>query len=277
MKNIVIAGGDKRMNCLAEQLFNSGYSFSSYAAGSGLDKEEFLCYLRENNNILLILPLPVSRDKVYLNTDKAFRSVSLSEIGECLGETDTVAGGIIGDSRAVLSANGAKVYDYYDEEFITDNARLTAQCLKFVLNENGIYDFTGKKTAVTGYGRTAKAIAEFMKENGAKVLITARDPHSLGDAVKKGYSICLLRDYDCIAHDADILINTVPAEIIDKNILSRLRKDVLLIDIASPPFGVDIGLADSYGINVVRALGLPGKYAPEKAGKLIFKKIQPLL
>ena len=139
------------------------------------------------------------------------------------------------------------------------------------------YDFSGKKTAITGYGRTAKAIAEFMKENGAKVLITARDPHALADAVKKGYSICLLRDYDCIAHDADILINTVPAEIIDKNILSRLRKDVLLIDIASPPFGVDIGLADSYGINAVRALGLPGKYAPEEAGRLIFKKAQPLL
>ena len=113
--------------------------------------------------------------------------------------------------------------------------------------------------------------------SGAKVLITARDPHALADAVKKGYSICLLRDYDCIAHDADILINTVPAEIIDKNILSRLRKDVLLIDIASPPFGVDIGLAGSYGINAVRALGLPGKYAPEEAGRLIFKKAQPLL
>ena len=65
--------------------------------------------------------------------------------------------------------------------------------------------------------------------------------------------------------------------LIDKNILSRLRKDVLLIDIASPPFGVDIGLADSYGINAVRALGLPGKYAPEEAGRLIFKKAQPLL
>ena len=39
----------------------------------------------------------------------------------------------------------------------------------------------------------------------------------------------------------------------------------------------DIGLADSYGINAVRALGLPGKYAPEEAGRLIFKKAQPLL
>lgn len=277
MKKIVIAGGDKRMSCLAELLFNSGYSFASYAVNGGLTKDEFLCYLRENNNILLILPLPVSRDKIHLNTGKAFEDVRLSEIGECLGKSDTVAGGIIGDSRTVLSANGTKVYDYYDEEYITDNARLTAQCLKFVLNENGIYDFSGKKMAITGYGRTAKAIAEFMKENGAKVLITARDPHALADAVKKGYSICLLRDYDCIAHDADILINTVPVEIIDKNILSRLRKDVLLIDIASPPFGVDIGLADSYGINAVRALGLPGKYAPEEAGRLIFKKAQPLL
>ena len=168
MKKIVIAGGDKRMSCLAELLFNSGYSFASYAVNGGLTKDEFLCYLRENNNILLILPLPVSRDKIHLNTGKAFEDVRLSEIGECLGKSDTVAGGIIGDSLTVLSANGTKVYDYYDEEFITDNARLTAQCLKFVLNENGIYDFSGKKTAITGYGRTAKAIAEFMKETAQR-------------------------------------------------------------------------------------------------------------
>ena len=142
-----IAGGDKRMSCLAELLFNSGYSFASYAVNGGLTKDEFLCYLRENNNILLILPLPVSRDKIHLNTGKAFEDVRLSEIGECLGKSDTVAGGIIGDSRTVLSANGTKVYDYYDEEFITDNARLTAQCLKFVLNENGIYDFRCTRNA----------------------------------------------------------------------------------------------------------------------------------
>ena len=57
MKKIVIAGEDKRMSCLAELLFNSGYSFASYAVNGGLTKDEFLCYLRENNNILLILPL----------------------------------------------------------------------------------------------------------------------------------------------------------------------------------------------------------------------------
>lgn len=86
MKKIVIAGGDKRMSCLAELLFNSGYSFASYAVNGGLTKNEFLCYLRENNNILLILPLPVSRDKIHLNTGKAFEDVRLSEIGECLGK-----------------------------------------------------------------------------------------------------------------------------------------------------------------------------------------------
>lgn len=47
MKKIVIAGGDKRMSCLAELLFNSGYSFASYAVNGGLTKDEFLCYLRE--------------------------------------------------------------------------------------------------------------------------------------------------------------------------------------------------------------------------------------
>ena len=74
MKKIVIAGGDKRMSCLAELLFNSGYSFASYAVNGGLTKDEFLCYLRENNNILLILPLPVSRDKIHLTPTERSRA-----------------------------------------------------------------------------------------------------------------------------------------------------------------------------------------------------------
>lgn len=41
MKKIVIAGGDKRMSCLAELLFNSGYSFASYAVNGGLTKTSF--------------------------------------------------------------------------------------------------------------------------------------------------------------------------------------------------------------------------------------------
>ena len=74
MKKIVIAGGDKRMSCLAELLFNSGYSFASYAVNGGLTKDEFLCYLRENNNILLILP-PAKRSK----TSGYRKSVNVSE------------------------------------------------------------------------------------------------------------------------------------------------------------------------------------------------------
>ena len=46
-------------------------------------------------------------------------------------------------------------------------------------------------------------------------------------------------------------------------------KDILIIDLASVPGGVDFAAAKDKGIEAVWALSLPGKYAPESAGAII--------
>ena len=70
-------------------------------------------------------------------------------------------------------------------------------------------------------------------------------------------------------HDFDIIINTVPSCILGKSELAKIRKDALIIDVSSKPGGVDFARAAELSLNVIWALSLPGKVAPQTAGEII--------
>ena len=57
----------------------------------------------------------------------------------------------------------------------------------------------------------------------------------------------------------------------------RIRKDCLVIDLASKPGGVDFKAASELGVKVVWALGLPGKVAPISAGRIIADTVMNIL
>ena len=56
---------------------------------------------------------------------------------------------------------------------------------------------------------------------------------------------------------------------INADVLSHVRKDALLIDLASKPGGVDFAAAKNAGIKTLWALGLPGKVFPVSAGSIL--------
>ena len=59
--------------------------------------------------------------------------------------------------------------------------------------------------------------------------------------------------------------------------LSRLTKGKIIIELASAPGGVDRECAAHYGIKVIHAPSLPGKYAPKTAAEIIARAIGALL
>ena len=67
----------------------------------------------------------------------------------------------------------------------------------------------------------------------------------------------------------NILINTVPALIVTEKIISLLNTGSRIIDLASLPGGVDQKAAECRGIESVVLPGLPGKYAPISAGRIL--------
>ncbi len=90
----------------------------------------------------------------------------------------------------------------------------------------------------------------------------------------EGIHISKIKDY---ADQADILFNTVPAMILDEEILSCLSRDCLVIDLASKPGGVDFDMAKNLRIKTIWALSLPGKVAPISAGAMIKETITNIL
>lgn len=277
MKNIIVIGGDKRMEYLAEYLNSSGFDVEKYGLSDSITRTR-LTDILSLKEITVVLPLPVSRDGENINMHKTYEGVSYSFLAEKLKSGDKIFGGMIKEQAAkAFKEKNIDVTDYYDEDFIIKNAYLTAECMPQVIYENTGKSVKNMKIALTGYGRTSKAIAALLKKLGAKILISARNVEALEHAAKSGYSVCALSDLRCIASGFDVIINTVPSLIINESIIEVLTPKTSLIDIASPPFGVDFESAQKYGIKAVKALSLPGKYVPREAGYIIGEKLKSLL
>ena len=66
----------------------------------------------------------------------------------------------------------------------------------------------------------------------------------------------------------DAVINTAPAQVLGE--LSALRDGCILLELASAPGGLDPQAAQDGGMRYISAPGLPGKYAPVSAARLIY-------
>jgi len=62
---------------------------------------------------------------------------------------------------------------------------------------------------------------------------------------------------------AEIIFNTVPHQILDRDMLEKVAKDTVIIDLASIPGGTDFEYAQMLGIKAILAPGLPGIVAPK--------------
>ena len=59
--------------------------------------------------------------------------------------------------------------------------------------------------------------------------------------------------------------------------LFRSSEDVVIIDIASAPGGIDYEYALNHGINAKLCLGLPGKVAPRASADILVTEIEALI
>ncbi len=77
--------------------------------------------------------------------------------------------------------------------------------------------------------------------------------------------------------DFDIIINTIPFQILDNERLDLVKKDVVLIDVASNPGGIDRKAAKERDLKLIWALSLPAKVAPLTSAIYIKETIDHVL
>lgn len=281
-KNISVIGGDTRQIYTALYLSEKKYDVSVF----GFEHSTKVKNLKGCNSLeeamkneIIILPLPVTKNKKVLNTAFAKNNIALEDIIKLTTENHKIFLGMA--PKNVLrefQGKGAVCEDYFEkEEFTLKNALLTSEGILSVLLEKIPSTIFGMDVAITGYGRIAGYTAQRLKLLGADVSIFARDPVALTKAENSGLKAHKLNELILHANNFDCIINTVPSLIITDEIIKRTKPSVLLVETASAPYGTDFIAAEQYERNVHKAFSLPGKTAPKTAGIIIAQTIEQLL
>lgn len=140
-------------------------------------------------------------------------------------------------------------------------------------------DFTihGSKVIVLGLGRTGMSVARAFHGLGAKVFVGVHRPEHLARVIEMGLEGFYTNGLENSVQDVDIVINTVPKQIITSKVISKLQSHAIIIDLASKPGGTDFRYAEKRGIKAILALSLPGLVAPKTAGEILATIIVELL
>ena len=253
---VIIAGGDLRQIYLARYL--SDY-FNVLTLG--LEGEGLACADDKSKADILILPIIVSGDDVHLNAPFAKKPIFLSSLSSYLKEGGIVfSGRLPHKTERLFSDAKLSTIDYFSREELTiKNCVPTAEgALQIALEELPI-TINGAKTLVIGFGRVGKSVSRLFAAVGAQVSCAARKHSDLAWCELsgiKGIKTCeAVKDLS----GYDVIINTVPAVILDKEALMTVNPQTLIIDLASKPGGVDFEYAKELMLNVVWALSLPLK------------------
>ncbi len=281
-------GGDTRQLAIADFFINKGYPVSVWGILPARNIEKYHCPNTCKEALIdadiCILPLPITADGIRLNAPMKAgeEGVRLSYLASLLTKNITVFGGKIPSPfYDELKERGVCCCDYFlNETLCIKNALLTAEAaLEIAMRErDGTID--SSKTLVVGYGRIGKLLTNMLIKMNSEVVVAARRKDDLTYAECMGASGCIRIDDKKAGRglldaggDFDVIFNTVPVWLFDRDLLSKWKKPVFIIDLASPPGGVDIRAARELGHKVIWALSLPGKYSPIRAGRIIAEAI----
>ena len=276
-----IVGGDLRNVKLANILQKEGNKVCCFGLEQSIE-------INENENIervsnlkmgldkadIVVCPVPFSKDGKFLNTSYSNENILIEDLNK-LNKSKILIGGAIQDTiKKDLDTNYMSVIDVMKrEELAILNTIATAEGTIEVAIKNTEKILQGSKVLILGFGRVAKIVAIKFSMLSCNVTCSARKISDLAWIKAYGYSALNINDMLYDLKDFDIIINTVPQTIIKEKELKHMNPNVLLIDLASYPGGIDGKTAESMGLKFVWALALPGKVAPVSSAEFIKETI----
>ena len=235
ISKISIIGGDLRLVKLSEMLLNEGAQVYTYGLENADNVETKKCdSIEETINFadIIIGPIPFSSNGETINTPFGKEKINLEELSVL---------------NAISTAEGA---------------------IKIAIEETP-KNIHGSNILVMGFGRIGKVLSHMLNGLGAKVSCEARKTSDLAWIKAYGYDAVPLSDLNDNLYKYDIIINTIPYMVLDRDALNNVKSDALVIDLASNPGGVDKNAIKEMKIKFVWALSLPGKISPVTSAEFI--------
>lgn len=278
--NISIVGGDLRIIRLTEMYAKENnlvytYGLEKYFIGSNFIEEKMYDNIKLCNNIkdavingdVVISGMPFSKDG-NINAPFSKSQIKIEDLKKELNKKTFIAGGI---PKNFYDDQIKNIDLLQIEELTILNAIPTVEGVIRIAIEEREETIHESNVLICGFGRIGKILCDRFKALGANVYCAARKETDLAWIREKRYFPIRYNELCEYAPKFNIVINTVPSLIIKDRELDCLNNDVLIIDVASAPGGIDKEYAEKEKIKVITALGIPGKEMPKTAAKYIKK------
>ena len=278
-----VVGGDLRQAHLAQLLARDGHTVCTYALEQGAHAAPDARPQTTPEGIdradCVIFPLPVCSTPGILSTPLSTSKHALAPILESVSPAQLLCGGRLDpDTHSMFSQRGLTVHDYFQREELTvANAVPTAEGALQIAMEELPITIHNARVLVIGFGRVGKLTSQRFAALGAKVTVAARSYEQQAWAQTMGLDTEHTEHLAGLLCVYDLIINTVPTQMLGWDELAELKDDALVIDLASKPGGVDMDAATQLGRRVIWALSLPGKVAPITAGACIRDTVYNIL
>ena len=282
---VAIIGGDLRIVKLATMLAkdnNEVYVF-------GLENAEDL---KDNSNIIqcdtikktiqnvdiVIGPIPFSSNGTTINTPFSEKEITIREMMHVINAKVLIAGGISPEVYEMANDEYIEIIDIMKrEELAVLNTIATAEGTIQLAIENTNKILHGSEVLILGFGRIGKVLARKLAGLSVKVTCAARKDEDLAWIQAYGHKATNINVIGENLKSFDIIINTVPHLILSEEKLQYVKKECLLIDLASNPGGIDKKAVKERNLKFVWALSLPGKVAPTTSAEFIKETIYNIL
>ena len=270
--NFCIIGGDLRSFFLAKILSREKHEVKLY----GFDKlenfkecEKYDEMIKNSDNI--VLPIPFSKDNQYVNMPFSNKDIAIREIFYYLENKTIFVGNIHQELKEELHRKHNQVIDFMKkEEFAILNAIPTAEATIEIILKNTKKILQNSNCLIMGFGRIGKVLAYKLKGLSAKVTCMTMSEEEKAWAVAYRYETTKIENLqkNCTKFKQyDIIINTIP-KVIFREELKEIKKETLVIDLASKPYGIDRKIAEQEKLNFIEALGLPRKVGTNDISKI---------
>lgn len=284
-KSISVIGGDLRTLKLIELLEKDGlnvytYGFELADEISNNSKIKMCKDLKTalSKSKVIIGPIPFSSDRKNILTPFSEEKISITDFLENI-EGKIVIGGNF--SEEIRKNFEAKKVEYIDlikrEEFSVLNAISTAEGTIEIIIRETQRTIHGSKILVMGFGRVGKVLADKLAGIGADVYCEARKNEDIAWIKTYGYKPVKLSELNDYLNQFEIIVNTIPFQVLDEERLELVKSDAVLIDLASNPGGIDRNAAKNKKLKLIWALSLPGKVAPITSAEFIKETLDNVL
>lgn len=278
-KKISIIGGDLRIVNLAKMLAEDGFEVITFALEKAQELSDFSKGKTLEETIqkseYIVTSIPLSKDGKMVNTPYSDVKLTVQELHNHLPGKKLISGKL---DQSFQNDINFESYDILErEEYAILNAIATAEGAIQIAMEEYPKTLSGSNILVMGFGRIGKILAKMLQGIGANVYCEARKETDLAYIKAYGYTPIHLKNLEEHLPKFDIIINNIPVLVLDKTRLNRVKKDVLILDLASNPGGVDFEYAKQNNLKTIWALALPGKVAPVSAAEYIKDTIYNIL